>query len=851
MSAPAAAPSPSYPSRDQLLAGLLTALREDGGGGALVYGGRGLGKTALAQRMLDAPGDGPAPVLIVPTPALREVPYGALAPLLGGAAPSDPVSPLAVLRVVLSSLRGRSAGRGSVVVVDDLHLLDRESTILLTQLVGNRALQVVGFAPSPTALPADVLALAREGLLGQWVLGPLTDLDVDLLCSTLLGPHVARGVGSRLRARAGASPLFLEPILDEAVGDGSLRAVDGVWVLEDTELAVPAGVTRGVSLMTGELRRAERTALELTALAGMITPEDLVRVSGATVASLLHDGLLGAVSVGNGVYLENRLVPGHILRTTVPPGRSVTLLRELPAVTADDGTVPARARIRRALWELECGEPVPDDRRLALAELALWNADPRAALELVDGIRTPDHLAVAALYRSTALRALGRPERAWAAVPDGAAGASWWPSLPATDHRFLLERARSSNLAGRYCETIGSLQHLPVGEGDGTARDARLRATAHALLAEALGAIGRSVEARTHSSAALELVDHRPELLADLRGPIFLRHVGVLVHSGDLAAAAEALEDHAPGSEPDYAFCSGGLAVLDAAIDVRRGQFRKALATIRPALVSLRRVDHDALLPYALGIGAWAAAALGDVDQAERWSAEFHAAVSSGAVQSALLGAALVDAARILLAPASTTAQLMERARTARQRGWHTAEKDILELAVVLGDERSPALLAEVAAGLEGVEAAVLRAYAEGLVSRDATVLASTADRADLLHKYLLAAQATCLAMELYAGDRDEGSRRSLGPVARRRRARIDGVLVLGPEDPRSAPTLTPREREIALLAVDGLSNRAIAQHLVVSTRTVEGHLYRIFAKLDIARREDLAASLQEFLRGA
>jgi DNA-binding CsgD family transcriptional regulator len=38
-----------------------------------------------------------------------------------------------------------------------------------------------------------------------------------------------------------------------------------------------------------------------------------------------------------------------------------------------------------------------------------------------------------------------------------------------------------------------------------------------------------------------------------------------------------------------------------------------------------------------------------------------------------------------------------------------------------------------------------------------------------------------------------------------------------------------------------GLPNREIADRLSVSVRTVEGHLYRIFAKLDIQSREQLA----------
>jgi DNA-binding CsgD family transcriptional regulator len=53
-------------------------------------------------------------------------------------------------------------------------------------------------------------------------------------------------------------------------------------------------------------------------------------------------------------------------------------------------------------------------------------------------------------------------------------------------------------------------------------------------------------------------------------------------------------------------------------------------------------------------------------------------------------------------------------------------------------------------------------------------------------------------------------------------------------------PPITDREREIVRLAAAGLSNRQIAERLSVSVRTVEGHIYRIFAKLGIERREQL-----------
>lgn len=55
---------------------------------------------------------------------------------------------------------------------------------------------------------------------------------------------------------------------------------------------------------------------------------------------------------------------------------------------------------------------------------------------------------------------------------------------------------------------------------------------------------------------------------------------------------------------------------------------------------------------------------------------------------------------------------------------------------------------------------------------------------------------------------------------------------------------LTRREREIAVLAARGLTNQQIADRLIVSVRTVEGHLYRIGNKLGITNRRELAALL-------
>ena len=60
---------------------------------------------------------------------------------------------------------------------------------------------------------------------------------------------------------------------------------------------------------------------------------------------------------------------------------------------------------------------------------------------------------------------------------------------------------------------------------------------------------------------------------------------------------------------------------------------------------------------------------------------------------------------------------------------------------------------------------------------------------------------------------------------------------------------LTDREREIALLVGQGLSNRDIAERLTLSVRTVDGHIYKAMAKTGTESREELAALLSQRTR--
>ena len=72
--------------------------------------------------------------------------------------------------------------------------------------------------------------------------------------------------------------------------------------------------------------------------------------------------------------------------------------------------------------------------------------------------------------------------------------------------------------------------------------------------------------------------------------------------------------------------------------------------------------------------------------------------------------------------------------------------------------------------------------------------------------------------------------------------ALADGGPAAAQKRPTRGDSLSEREREVAALIGQGASNRAIAEALVISERTVERHVANIFAKLNFGSRTQIAA---------
>nr|WP_298253417.1 LuxR C-terminal-related transcriptional regulator [uncultured Arthrobacter sp.] len=871
---------------------IIAALEDTGSFGALLVGDAGTGKTAVARAVLEEI-DWTAPVLpVTGSASLRGIPFGAFAPYLHTLAVVDADSPIAVLRAVMAHLAGERKDRAQqhppLIVVDDAHELDDDSTLLLTQLVSARRAKVFMTMQGPPTLSAEFQDLSTDDLLMRIDLAPLDLEAVTALCRQRLGGPVLSGTAHALASATGGNPRLLRALLDHAEEEGRVEQHNRMWRMVPDKPMVNRRLHDRVRAQLGSRDEAEMAVLELIALVEPVSLEALSRCVDEDVFERVRGDRL--VVVGQGPEHVVSLDPplyGEVLRSRIPIARSLLTRRTILGLQPPIPPSP-EGFLRTVAWGLDCGTPAADPTLLSAASLANDLRDHTLALRAARAVSAPELRGQALIeiararrgcshhccVRSLVDEALGLGQDLQVAK-DGSllsfelgleSGASSddlrriverWESLIAEIERLSTAAAATEDLARARlaCALLEYRVRLLEGRLEGLEEELRHvlldpfataehRVQCLLLLAELLGMLGRPVDGLAHSGEALGIIEAEgARLLADRERAVG-RHVVLLTICGREQEAKTLIRTHIRAAARSVVFLAAWEDFVDGTTALRAARHQEASDRFLLAAEGLRTSGDGDMSSVLIGMAAYACALAGETERAAAFMDEFEGLPTPGSRSMHLCGRIFVTAAAARLDDAPPArAELIGLA--ARVQKVHLKELAVtaLRLALLLGDINAIDPLVVVLDGYQGRDARGLLDLAVAVREKDPDTVVTAATSAGHDGDVSLEYAGLRLALHLMEGRSSTRQTRAIQRRLVKLRERSAGISSASPGPALSLMTssqLTPTERKIVALVGEGRSNREIAEDRGVSVRTVEGHLYRIFAKLGVNRRTDL-----------
>lgn len=842
--------------------------------GAVLAGPPGVGKTRLALECLRlAESAHLQTARTTATRAAAGLPFGALAPLL----PADDFQPGAVderddlLRRFTTRLLARAASQRMVLFVDDAHLLDDASATLLHQIAAANAASVLVTVRTGLPAPDPVLALWKDELVERIEIGTLSDEAVEELIPAAVGGPVDPAAVTELAARCRGNALFLRELLIGALQDGTLRDEDGLWRLRGA-LTPSDRLAELVDSRLGELTTQERALLELVAMGEPLGKAELLALSDPAVAESLERRAL-LTSDMNERRLEVRLTHplyGEVLRDRLPTVRVQAIARSLAETIENAGARRREDVLRVASWRLTGGGGHPDVL-LAGARAARWRYDfplgerlARAAADAGAGFE-------AALLAAQLAGLQGRSAEADQELADLARRATTdaergTVALIRLDSTVLWTGGDPLGIVSEAEATItdpgwrDELQARVLGmllSSQGTratieaARPLLARAKEGALAfaclsaAFSLGRHGRLDEAidisvRGHAS---QMATRRP--LAWYPWWHLFERCLALNYAGRFVEAERlAIEQYRQGLADRSLEAQGIFALTTAVTVAERGHLHVALPRIREALAVNQQLGRPLLLRMCHIFGALGSA-LGGQQEDARQSLDALAAL--GVPGDRLIEADAIQARAWLAVAAGNLPEarrlLEEAADFGEDDGDLVGAASALHGLARLGRAAEVRdRLATVAGQIDGVLAPARLAHADALVRHDPAALDTVSRQFQAMGAELLAAEAATDAAvaQRRTGHRVEAIEWRASTLAER----CAGVATPALQGVEARVRLTAAERETALLAAAGHSNKEIAEELHLSVRTVENRLQRVYEKLGISKRTAIGPAL-------
>jgi DNA-binding NarL/FixJ family response regulator len=795
----------------------------------------------------------------------------------------------------------------AVFAVDDVHWADATSLrwlALLARSLDELPIGVLcavrsGEPPASPDLLAELLASAPEPPVRPRALGPAA---VQTLVRERL-PAASPGFTQACHAVTGGNPFLLGALLTQFAADGAApddeaaarlgtfgsEQVARVIELQLARLPNGAGpLARAVAVLGPgtPLRHAARLArLEASAA---VRAADALRYAGlfedGPGLTLVHPLIAGtlyaslpageralwhaaAAALLTGERADPERIGLHLLRTE-PAREAVTVatLREAAGrASARGAPQSASAFLRRA-----AAEPAPDPAQdaevrleLGLALAAYLQPDAYDLLhEAVAIATTPVQRGAIALSGARALGLIGRFGEAVALCRQALEQADAYPAK-------LRERLEAELVPN------GLVHTSTIAEAHRYARERPPRSAALELWRVSAAAMDSLIDNRAaaDTQALLRPVLEHDALAAEPGSLLATLATLHLILDDELATAlvqCEALIDVARPRGWLIALAHG--CMMRAMALVRAGEIRDAEADARLAFEYKLPVAPAPAMLWCLSFLLDALVEADDLTGADAalTAARQQAEPPAGALAAVLL---LQGRARLRLAqhrPEDALADARMAAERAREIGvrhpvFASWRADAAEALLILGENAQARRLAQEQLelseqlGTPGARGAALRLVARTttepipLMEQAVTTLAGSPAR--LEHTRALVALGAALRRANRRADAriplrqalEQADRGGMLLLARRAREELNAIGARPRRSALSGPgALTPAEHRVAQLAARGLGNRAIAERLYVTPRTVETHLTHAFQKLDIRSRADLAAVLQE-----
>lgn len=864
-------------SRRALVAGIVRELRSGPTQGVFVVGRHGVGKTWVVGQVLAELGAETTVIRLAPSGALSSVPYGAVNARIGAAGvPHDDF--YGVLSALEVQIRTSQSDFPVLLVVDNAGYLDTQSAAVIAQALIDTGAKLI-LVDHPGAAGDALHQLWRDGGLSRFEVESMVTGEVQGLMEELLEGKVAGAAASYLFQRSNGNAAVLKGLVAGALEHSTLREVDGIWNLDHPADHLGAESRDFLRMDLSALSPASRRIVDILALAGPLPLDAVLQLCTADELDQVQQSEIAAITLGRVVNVElARPAYGATIRELVPVGRRRSLRAEVSAVFDPYALDLRDSIVADVLWQVDSGLAIDDGLLVDAARLANWAMLTQEALHISRLVTRGVHLGPAQAQQSIAsyhssdvvsAQTLATSALSLASGAEEAAEAleAWFLAYaPTSDfgERFARQLMDfhstfgdtgpdgDASSPGFRVEVLRAQCELSLGDlvaaqdrlcallANPTLEDLGTNAKLKGMLCEVFAGLGRVAEAAALAAEVLVALDVEPFPRPDISVLAYARASAAMIYYGDWATATRLLEDaglvHHTLILPSRGLRHLGLAMMY----TRMGWIDLAVAQMRPCLDALTEHDPWLVRPTALGMGAYVFAMRADGAQARTMLEQFDHLGSRGNALFSLEGQAYAAAARAIIGEAASGIAVLRDIRMLCQsRGYATAELTVSMLLLRVGDADALGRMQELAQVVQSRHSEFYIAYGEALATQKGELLQEASASAASHGFDLLAAELAAMAQERFHARGQEQKSRKAAVLLQSLRDRLPGIVspVFGSVD---QPELTRREVEIAKFVVTGRSNNEISQHLHVSVRTVEGHLYRMFIKLGINSRDEL-----------